>query len=75
MDGDTVGEFDPITGNYSFVSEDILQYPEGTYTFEVTTVAGIITVVDTFDMTLLNPCPITNLALVSRIPDQVYTFF
>ena len=69
VDGDTVGSFDESTGNYSFKSQDFVGYPEGVYIFEVTTVAGAVTLVDTFEMSLSNPCAGITLTIEAPIPD------
>jgi hypothetical protein len=61
-DKDTFGVFDSATGNYSFRTFNLIDYPEGVYTFEITAVIGpdplfpTKTVAITFDMTLVNPC-------------------
>ena len=61
-DDDTYGVFE-TTGNYSFRTFNLVDYPEGVYTFEITASIGrdpllpTKTVAVTFNMTLVNPCP------------------
>ena len=76
-DGDTVGSFDTSNGSYSFKSYDLIDYPQGQYTFEFTLVVGAVTRIDTFIMLLINPCNTegAKITLVSSIADQNYTFF
>ena len=66
-DDDTFGVFDASTGNYSFRTFNLFDYPEGVYTFEITAAIGpdpilpTKTVVISFNMTLVNPCPTRKL--------------
>lgn len=75
VDGDSVGKFDLTTLTYSFTSVDVVGFPEGVYTFEITTVFGSLSNVDTIVMRLVNPCNLSELAVVRPLKDQVYTFF
>ena len=39
-DGSTIGTFNTATGDYSFQSTDVINYPAGIYHFEITVVSG-----------------------------------
>ena len=65
-DGDTVATFDSITGDYTFTSYDMANYPPGAYTFTITGTVGAKSVTATFVMTLVDPCP--NVALTINKP-------
>ena len=67
-DGDTVATFDPITGDYTFTSYDMANYPPGSYTFTITGQVGAKFVTATFVMTLVDPCPTTALT-INKPPD------
>ena len=71
----TLGNFKESSGDYYFRSKDVVGLLGGVYTFEVTTVAGPATVVDTFELTLSNPCSDIELTIDAPIADQTYTFF
>ena len=62
-DGDTHGVFDPITGNYEFYSIDMANFKPGSYTFEITGTVGDKSAKATFVMTLVDPCPTTELTI------------
>lgn len=72
-DGDTVGNFDAITGNYSFKTIDLAKYPPGDYVFEVTGTVGNRSVSKTFTLTLVDPCPTATLTLNVPLIDKEYT--
>ena len=55
-DGQTNGIFDDVTGEYTFMSNDIVNYPPGTYTMEITGTSGAKFDKFTVDLTLVNPC-------------------
>ena len=63
VDGDTVATFDPATGDYTFTSIDMANYPAGDYTFTITGTVGAKSVSETFVMTLVDPCPTTVLTI------------
>ena len=52
----TEGTFDSQTGRYSFVSTDIVTYPPGTYSMQVTGTSGLKVESFTVDIVLVNPC-------------------
>ena len=63
VDGNTVATFDPATGDYTFTSFDMANYPAGGYTFTITGTVGAKSVSETFVMTLVDPCPTTVLTI------------
>ena len=63
VDGDSVATFDPATGDYTFTSFDMANYPAGDYTFTITGTVGAKSVTETFVMTLVDPCPTTVLTI------------
>lgn len=67
-DGDTTfGTFDPATGAYTFKTHNMIDFPEGVYTFTITAfivddlAATVVSEESTFTMTLTDPCPYANL--------------
>lgn len=68
VDGATVANFDPVTGNYDFTSIDMANYPAGSYTFTITGTVGAKAVSETFVMTLVDPCPTTTLTIIEPDP-------
>ena len=73
-DNSTQGVFDPNTGNYEFYSIDMANYKPGSYTFEITGTVGSKSAKATFVMTLVDPCPTTQLTITQPDPfmDQTY---
>ncbi len=67
-DGATVASFDSVTGNYEFKSIDMANYPAGAYVFTITGTVGAKSVMETFVMTLVDPCPTTTLTIIQ--PDS-----
>ena len=67
-DGSTHGVFDPIRGNYEFYSTDMANYLPGSYTFEITGTVGTKSTTATFVMTLVDPCPTTELIITQPDP-------
>ena len=74
LDGATVANFDPVTGNYDFQSVDMANYPAGAYTFTIKGTVGAKSVTETFVMTLVDPCPTTTLTINQPDPftDKTY---
>ena len=66
--GATVANFDTVTGNYEFKSIDMANYPAGAYTFTITGTVGAKSVIETFVMTLVDPCPTTTLSIKEPNP-------
>ena len=66
-EGDTRGSFDETTGDYSFKSFNLVDFPVGVYNFQITIAYGsdpeapTKTGTATFDLTLVNPCPTEQL--------------
>ena len=58
--------FDPQTGDYTFTSYDMANYPPGDYTFTITGTVGAKSVTASFVMKLVDPCP--NVALTINKP-------
>ena len=52
----TEGIFDSLTGRYSFVSTDIVMYPPGTYTMQITGTSGLKVDTVSIEIVLVNPC-------------------
>ena len=52
-----------MTGNYQFTSIDMANYPAGAYTFTITGTVGAKSVTSTFVMTIVDPCPTTQLTI------------
>ena len=74
LDGATVANFDPVTGNYDFQSVDMANYPAGAYNFTIKGTVGAKSVTETFVMTLVDPCPTTTLTIKQPDPftDKTY---
>ena len=67
-DNETISTFDTASGDYYFISQDMINYPPGDYIFEITgrvgaKVAGAKTVTATFTMTIVDPCLTTALTI------------
>ena len=65
-DGSTIGTFASSTGDYSFESYDVPNYPEGPYVFQITGTTGSnldVTDTTTFTLNLINPCTSATLSL------------
>ena len=71
--GSTHGVFSEITGNYEFYSTDMANFPAGDYTFKITGTVGTKSAYITFVMTLVDPCPTTQLTINNPFVDQTYT--
>ena len=71
-DGDTVATFSTTTGDYSFISIDKVNYPPGEYEFTITGTVGLKSVTATFVMTLVDPCPTTQLTIHNPFVDKTY---
>jgi len=56
-DGSTQATSDPSSGDYSFESTDMANYPPGTYEIKVTGTVGTQSDSITFVMELVDPCP------------------
>ena len=54
-----------------FYSNDIANYRPGSYTFEITGIVGSKSASETFVMTLVDPCPTTQLTI--NVPAQFIT--
>ena len=67
-DGSTHGVFDPKKGSYEFYSTDMANYKPGSYTFEITGTVGSKSAKTTFIMTLVDPCPTTQLTITQPDP-------
>ena len=80
IDGSTIGAFDPLTGDYSFHSTDLANYPKGLYQFEITGTVGTKSNKIIVDINMNDPCafaaitlepsPLTNVTHVLRDPAQ-----
>lgn len=66
--------FDPMTGNYYFETSEMWAYPPGDYVFEITGSVGTKSDSITFVMTLLDPCPGTQLKIVEPDPFRNATY-
>ena len=62
-DGDTSGVFDEDVGSFEFYSIDMTNYKPGSYTFEIKGTVGLKSATVTFVMTLVDPCPATELTI------------
>ena len=71
--GVSSAQFDP-SGTYVFTSYDMVTYPPGDYTFEITGTVGTKSATSTFVMTLVDPCLTTALSIIDPDPftDQTY---
>ena len=71
------GTFTSSTGDYSFASYDVPNYPEGAYVFQITGTTGTnsdVTDSTTFTLTMTNPCPTASLTLSpTPFTDETYT--
>jgi hypothetical protein len=69
------GSFDSSTGSYTFNSDDMATFPEGTYNFAITaSIGGKITSVQ-FQMKLVSSCPFVGPAITSHPFTGDYTYF
>ena len=73
-DGSTQGVFDPISGNYEFFTEDMVNFKPGEYTFEITGTVGSQSTSATFVMTLVDPCLTTKLSIIEPDPFEDLTY-
>lgn len=72
-DGQTDGFFDPVTGEYFFMSYDTANYKPGTYTMEVTGTSGLKSESFTVELVLVDPCFTVDLGLLPNpFADQRY---
>ena len=62
-DNETISTFDTASGNYSFISLDMINFPPGDYIFEITGRVGAKTATATFTMTIVDPCLTTALTI------------
>ena len=63
----TVATFSPTDGSYSFASKDIVNYPPGTYTMQITGTSGLKQQSFTVDLILINPCATAGLGLSGTV--------
>ena len=72
--GSTVGAFNSITGGYTFKSIDNINFPPGSYTFQITGTSGLKTIMKTWVLTLLSPCLIPGAFTLKTNPftDETY---
>jgi hypothetical protein len=50
------GSFDPETGAFEFVTEDVVLFPEGDYEFEIKVMIGDQEYISPYTVLLVNPC-------------------
>lgn len=73
IDGQTIGSFSESSGRFTFRSFDMVNYPAGVYTLEITATSGLTVDSFTVDLTLQDPCGTVDLGLQpSPFFDQVY---
>ena len=80
IDGSTIGAFNTLTGDYSFQSTDLANYPKGLYQFEITGTVGTKSDKIVVDLNLSDPCstaaiilepsPLQDVTHVLRDPAQ-----
>ena len=68
VDGGTESIFDPLVGDYKFKSTDLTNYPPGDYVFRIIGTSGVNTDFTDITMTLIDPCPNTQLSLLAPRP-------
>ena len=80
----TESVFDSQTGRYSFVSTDIVRFPPGTYTMQITGTSGLKVDSVSVDIVLVDPCFTVDLDIqpnsfedreyVLRDPEMAYAW-
>ena len=57
LESNTSSTFDPVSGDYELVTNELLVIEPGSYTFEITATVGNIASSVQFTIELVNPCP------------------
>ena len=63
IDGSTIGAFNTLTGDYSFQSTDLANYPKGLYQFEITGTVGTKSDKIVVELNLSDPCSTAAITL------------
>lgn len=74
-DGDgtnTGGEFDPLTGDFNFFSNDFDKFPPGNYQFAITVHVGDAFDTQTLTMVVHEPCAIPQMTILSQPQSHQY---
>ena len=70
----TAGTFNSITGGYTFRSIDNINFPPGSYTFQITGTSGLKKIMKTWVLTLFSPCSVPGAFTLKTNPftDKTY---
>ena len=72
--GATTTTFNPKTGDFTFQSDDVVNFGSQSLTFEITATSGESTAATVFHLNLINPCFVAELSIDFDILDSTIEY-